>query len=57
MNRQRLMFLLGGATMGALLGALYANHLYEEKRSDPLKVYQSPETADEPAVVREDSSE
>jgi hypothetical protein len=53
-TRQRLMFLLGGAAMGALLGAFYANHLYNQRSNDPLKVYNSPQTAEEPTHVREE---
>lgn len=52
MTRQRLMFLLGGAAMGALLGAAYANHLYNARTAtDPLNVYNSPESATEPTAV------
>lgn len=31
MSGARLRFILGGATLGALLGALYANHLFNQQ--------------------------
>lgn len=57
MSGARLRYILGAAVLGALLGALYGNHLYSQQGSSDLDVYQTSDTAEEPAFTPKEATD